>query len=95
MIRSTAVACAVLLLTAASAVAQWRTLQSPDEESGETVTLARANGLDGHLSLLVTCQQGYYILALGFDDDVKFDHSTVEMRWDGGPAGAPLALPGL
>ena len=86
MIRSTAVACAVLLLCATSAAAQWRTLQSPDEESGEIVMLARANGLDGHLSLLVTCQRGYYVLALGFDDDVRFGDATVEMRWDGGPA---------
>ena len=93
MIRSTALACAVLLLTAASAAAQWRTVQSPDEERGEIVTLARANGLDGHLSLLVTCQQGYYVLALGFDDDVKFDDSTVEMRWDGGPAERIWLLP--
>ena len=93
MIRSTAVACAILLLSAASAAAQWRTLQSPDEESGQIVTLARANGLDGHLSLLVTCQQGYYVLALGFDDDVKFDDTTIEMRWDGGPAEHMWLLP--
>lgn len=93
MIRSTAVACAVLLLSATSATAQWRTLQSPDEESGETVTLARANGLEGRLSLHVTCQQGYYVLALGFDDDVKFDDATVEMRWDDGPAERHWLLP--
>ena len=93
MIRSTAVACAVLFLSATSASGQWRTLQSPDEESGETVTLARANGLDGHLSLLVTCQQGYYVLALRFDDDVKFDDATVEMRWDGGPDERHWLLP--
>ena len=59
MIRSTAVACAVLLLSATSAAAQWRTLQSPDEESGEIVTLARANGLDGNLSLLVIGSRGW------------------------------------
>ncbi len=93
MIRSTAVACAVLLLSATSATAQWRTLQSLDEESGESVTLARASGLEGRLSLHVTCQQGYYVLAPGFDDDVKFDDTTVEMRWDGGPAERIWLLP--
>ena len=73
---------------ATAAAAQWRSLQSPDEESGETVTLAHASGLDGRLSLLVTCRQGYYVLALGFDfdDDAKFGGATVEMRWDGRPA---------
>ncbi len=93
MIRSTAVACAVLLLSVTSTAAQWRTLQSPDEESGETETMALANGLDGRLSLLVTCQQGYYVLALGFDDDAKFGDATVEMRWDGGPAERHWLLP--
>ena len=58
MIRWTAAACAVLLLSATAAAAQWRTLQGPDEVSGETVTLARANGLEGRLSPLVTFAQG-------------------------------------
>lgn len=42
MIRSTAVACAVLLLSATSATAQWRTLQSPDREVTERFDLGGA-----------------------------------------------------
>ncbi len=94
MIRSTAVACAVLLLSATSATsatALWRTLQSPDGESGKTVTLARANGLEGRLSLHVTCQQGYYVLALGFDDNVtRHPNREVTERFDLGGAAQAL-----
>ena len=75
---------AALFLFASTVSAQWRTLHTIDDETGEPLTMARANGLEGHLSLLVMCERSYYMMALGFDDHGKIG-DVIHMSWDDSP----------
>ena len=74
----------LVLLGAVAAHADWRTLRTVDDATGKRVVLARANGELGHLSMLVTCEGGYLVLALGFDDHRTLVDGMVELQWDGG-----------
>ena len=84
MIR-TIVAALLLLWTAGTAEAQWRTIRTVDDATGQPLVLARAEGSYGHLSVLVDCQRGFQILAIGFTSDTVFANGAVRLVWNDGP----------
>ena len=84
MIRSI-VAASLLLLTAGAADAQWRTIRSVDDATGQPTVMALAEGSYGHLRVLVDCQRGFHILGIGFTGNAVFANGAVRLVWNDGP----------
>ncbi len=83
MIRSI-VAASLLLLTAGTADAQWRNVRTTDDATGRPTVIALAEGSYGHLRVLVDCQQGFHVLAIGFTGDAVFANGAVRLVWNDG-----------
>ena len=79
------VATSLLLLTAETAEAQWRTIRTVDDATGQPMVLAQAEGSYGHLLVLVDCQRGFHILAIGFTGNAVFANGAVRVVWNDGP----------
>ena len=84
MIRTIAAA-SLLLSTAGTADAQWRSLRTVDDATGQPTVLTRAEGSYGRLRVLVDCQRGFHILAIGFTGDAVFASGAVRVVWNDGP----------
>ena len=86
MIRLAAVSCLSFLLTA-PLEAQWRSLPTVDDVTGERTVMALVDGAHGRMRMLADCREGFYILALGFTGDAVLADGTVVLQWgDDGPA---------
>ena len=61
-----AAALAVILLWAPPAAGQWRLLPTTDDVTDQRTVMALSEGAHGQLRMLTTCEEGFYILAIGF-----------------------------
>ena len=86
MTRLAGVSCLLFLLTA-PLEAQWRSLPTVDDVTGERTVMALVDGAHGRMRMLADCREGFYILALGFTGDAVLADGTVVLQWgDDGPA---------
>lgn len=85
MIRLAAASCLFLLL-APPVGAQWRSLPTVDDLTGERMVMALADGAYGRMRMLVDCRGGFYVMALGFTAHAALANGTVVIQWgDAGP----------
>ena len=61
--------------------AQWRTLATVDDVTGERMVLAVNDGAYGQMRMLVDCREGYYVLALGFVGDTVLADGAVVVQF--------------
>ena len=77
-----AAAVAALLLTV-PLEAQWRSLATVDDATGERMVLGVNDGAYGQMRMLADCREGYYVLALGFVGDAVLADGSVVVQFNG------------